>query len=128
MKILSFLLFTLFATAPGMSEITGEKPLKEKITVAGKACFYASKFHGRRTTSGEIYSNNKFTAAHLSLPFGTEVKVTNLANGKSVKVKINDRGPHSKVFIIDLSQAAAKEIGIFKNGVGRVELSYKLGD
>ena len=128
MKTLIFVLFTLFATVPGMSEITGEKPTNEKFVVTGKACYYASKFHGRRTTSGEVFNNDKFSAAHLSLPFGTVVKVTNLANGKSVKVKINDRGPHSKVFIIDLSQAAAKEIGIFKYGVGNVELSYELGD
>ena len=128
MKTLIFVLFTLFTAVPGIPELTKDKTPKEKIIVTGKACYYASKFHGRRTTSGEIYSNNKFTAAHLSLPFGTEVKVTNLANGKSVDVIINDRGPHSKVFIIDLSQAAAKEIGIFSNGVGKVELAYKLGD
>lgn len=92
------------------------------------ATYYASKFHGRRTTSGEIFSNNKMTAAHLKLPFGTLVTVTNPDNGRSVEVRINDRGPHSKYFIIDLSQAAAKEIGIFNKGVGKVEMTYILPD
>jgi rare lipoprotein A len=95
-------------------------------TVRGKATYYASKFHGRRTSSGEIFSNNKMTAAHLRLPFGTMVKVTNIANGRTVVVKVNDRGPHSKVFIIDLSQAAAKKLGFFTKGVANVEITYKI--
>lgn len=92
--------------------------------IRGKATYYASKFHGRRTTSGEVFSNKKMTAAHLELPFGTLVTVTNIKNGRSVEVHVNDRGPHNKNFIIDLSQAAAKEIGIFSKGVGNVEISY----
>lgn len=94
--------------------------------IKGKATYYASKFHGRRTSSGEIYSNNKMTAAHLRLPFGTMVKVTNIANGRTVVVKVNDRGPHSKVFIIDLSQAAAKKLGFYSKGVTNVEITYKI--
>ena len=96
----------------------------DSVMIQGKATYYASKFHGRRTTSGEIFSNKKMTAAHLHLPFGTMVKVTNVDNGRTVEVRVNDRGPHNKNFIIDLSQAAAKEIGIYSKGVGNVEIRY----
>lgn len=95
-------------------------------TIRGKGTYYASKFHGRRTANGEVFSNNKMTAAHLTLPFGTMVTVTNIDNGLSVEVKVNDRGPHNKSFIIDISQAAAKQIGIYSKGVGNVEISYTL--
>ncbi len=95
-----------------------------KVIKKGKATYYASYFHGRRTASGEVFSNNKFTAAHRTLPFGTFVTVTNLSNGNTVQVKINDRGPHNKAFIIDVSQAAAKELGFYKKGVTNVEISY----
>lgn len=90
------------------------------------ATYYASKFEGRKTTSGERYRKSKLTAAHLTLPFGTLVTVTNPENGKSVTVKINDRGPHSKKFSIDLSERAAREIGIFRKGSALVEMSYSL--
>lgn len=83
----------------------------------GLASYYANKFHGRRTTSGEKYHKNKFTAAHRTLPFGTKVKVTSLKNKKWVIVRINDRGPHNKKRIIDLSYRAAKHLGI-TNGKG----------
>lgn len=125
MKILVLILFTLFST--GSTDPVGtEKKSEKSITVKGKATYYHSKFNGRRTTSGEVYSNKKFTAAHLKLPFGTMVTVTNVDNGRTVDVKVNDRGPHSKFYIIDLSQAAAKKIGIFGKGVGNVEISYSL--
>ncbi|RYD69754.1 MAG: septal ring lytic transglycosylase RlpA family protein [Sphingobacteriales bacterium] len=90
------------------------------------ATYYAKKFEGRRTSSGQRYRAKKFTAAHLTLPFGTEVTVTNLVNGRSVVVKINDRGPHSKKYSIDLSEGAAKEIGIYKKGFAKVDISYVL--
>jgi rare lipoprotein A len=80
----------------------------------GKASYYADKFEGRKTASGEIYSHELKTAAHRSLPFGTLVKVTNLNNNKSVIVKINDRGPFIKNRVIDLSKSAAEDI----DGVG----------
>ncbi|SKB52470.1 septal ring lytic transglycosylase RlpA family protein [Daejeonella lutea] len=125
MKTLIFILFTLFATASG--EPTGSNTKSSKtMTVTGKATYYASKFHGRRTTSGEVFSNKKLTAAHLKLPFGTIVNVTNVDNGRTVEVRINDRGPHSKFYIIDLSQAAAKKIGMFGKGVANVEITYTL--
>ncbi len=125
MKTLIFILFALFAI-PSNETLSEEKGSADPITVKGKATYYASKFHGRRTTSGEVFSNKKFTAAHLKLPFGTMVKVTNVDNGRFVEVRVNDRGPHSKFFIIDLSQAAAKKIGMFGKGVANIEMTYTL--
>lgn len=87
---------------------------------------YHSKFEGRKTTSGERYRAKKFTAAHRSLPFGTMVKVTNLKNGKSVVVKVNDRGPFSKKYALDVSYAAAKALGIAHLGHALVEIAYVL--
>lgn len=127
MKILIFILFTFFSNVSGEAVKIEDKPVNTKI-VNGKATYYASKFHGRRTTSGEVFSNNKMTAAHLKLPFGTLVTVTNTDNGRSVEVRINDRGPHSKYYIIDLSQAAAKQLGFYGKGVGNIEMAYYLPD
>ncbi|MBI4639888.1 MAG: septal ring lytic transglycosylase RlpA family protein [Candidatus Tectomicrobia bacterium] len=90
--------------------------------VVGEASWYGRAHHGKRTASGEVYDMYKLTAAHRSLPHGTKVKVTNLQNGRTVVVKINDRGPASKRRIIDLSFAAAKEIGLSGGGRGRVQL------
>ena len=90
--------------------------------IIGVASFYGTKFNGRRTASGEKFNNSALTAANLSLPFGSLVKVTNLRNGKTVVVRINDRGPHVKGRIIDLSKAAAKKIGIGHAGTARVKL------
>ena len=86
----------------------------------GKASYYANKFQGRKTASGERYSHNKLTAAHRKLPFGTMVRVTNLDNGKSVIVRINDRGPMKRERVIDLSRSAAGKIALIKAGVASV--------
>lgn len=91
-------------------------------TFRGIASYYADKFHGNKTSSGEIFDMNGFTAAHRTLPFGTKVKVTNLKNGKSVVVKINDRGPFKEERIIDLSKAAAETIDIINDGTAEVEI------
>lgn len=91
--------------------------------MTGIASYYGGKFHGRRTASGEIFDKNAMTAAHRSLPFGTKVKVTNLRNGRTVLVRVNDRGPHVRGRIIDLSHAAAKKIGL--KGVVRVKLEVQ---
>lgn len=88
----------------------------------GRASYYGDFFHGRRTASGERFDINKFTAAHRTLPFGTMVKVTNMANQKSVILKINDRGPHIRSRIIDLSKAAAKAIDLMRYGAARVSI------
>ena len=87
----------------------------------GVVSWYGGKFHGRKTASGEKYDKHELTAAHKSLPFGTKVKVTNIRNGKSVVVEINDRGPYAKSRVLDLSQAAFSEIGHTNTGVMQVE-------
>ena len=89
---------------------------------SGKASWYGSSFHGRRTANGERYNQYALTAAHRSLPFGTRVKVTNVNNGRSVVVRINDRGPFIKGRVIDLSTAAASNIGMIHHGVVPVRL------
>jgi rare lipoprotein A len=92
------------------------------IRFSGRASYYGDFFHGRRTASGERFDIYKYTAAHRTLPFGTRVKVTNLHNNKSVIIKINDRGPHVKSRIIDLSKAAAKAIDLMRYGAARVSM------
>jgi rare lipoprotein A len=88
----------------------------------GKASWYGAPFHGRQASNGEIYDMNKLTAAHRTLPFNTIVRVTNTANGKSTTVRITDRGPFVDNRIIDLSYAAAKELGSVGPGVVPVRL------
>lgn len=98
----------------------------KSIVQTGKASYYADKFIGRKTANGETFTKYKKTAASKTLPFGTQVRVTNLTNGKSVKVRINDRGPFVVGRDIDLSWLAAKRIGMLDQGVAPVELKYKL--
>ncbi len=88
----------------------------------GEASYYASQFHGRPTASGERYNKNMLTASHKKLPFGTKVKVTNLANSKSVVVRINDRGPYVPRRIIDVSLAAATELDMLRAGIAPVKI------
>lgn len=88
----------------------------------GRASWYGSRFHGRRTASGERFNAYANTAAHRSLPFGTKVRVTNLRNGRSVVVRINDRGPYSRGRVIDLSKAAAQNIGMLRSGTAPVRI------
>lgn len=89
----------------------------------GTASWYGRKFHGRKTSSGEIYNMHAMTAAHKTLPLPTYVRVKNLANGKSVVVKVNDRGPFVGDRIIDLSYAAAQKLGVIGPGTAEVEIS-----
>jgi rare lipoprotein A len=88
----------------------------------GMASYYADSFDGRTTASGEIYDERDYTAAHRTLTFGTRVKVTHLENGRSVWVRINDRGPHVEGRIIDLSRAAAHKLRMKDGGTARVRL------
>ena len=88
----------------------------------GEASYYADTLDGNKTASGELYDKSALTAAHGSLPFGTKVRVTYLKTGQSVVVVINDRGPFAKGRIIDLSGAAAKQLGLIDAGHGRVRL------
>ncbi|MEL7531699.1 MAG: septal ring lytic transglycosylase RlpA family protein [Bacteroidota bacterium] len=91
-------------------------------TERGEASYYADSFQGKPTASGEPYDRNKLTAAHRTLPFGTRLKVTRTDNGKSVVVKVNDRGPHKAGRIVDLSYAAAAQIGLVRDGVAPVKI------
>jgi rare lipoprotein A len=97
------------------------------ITETGKASYYGAGdgFNGKKTASGQTFNKNALTAAHKTLPFGTVVTVTNLSNGKSVSVTINDRGPYAKGRIIDLSEKAAAAIDMLNQGVAEVKLKYK---
>ncbi|MGK7389360.1 MAG: septal ring lytic transglycosylase RlpA family protein [Candidatus Cyclobacteriaceae bacterium M2_1C_046] len=88
----------------------------------GKASYYADKFEGYPTASGEKYRHNRLTAAHKTLPFGTKLKVTNLANKKSVEVTVNDRGPFVEGRVIDLSKRAAEELGFTIQGLTDVSI------
>lgn len=88
----------------------------------GVASYYHDRFHGRKTASGAAYNKNGLSAAHKSLPLGSEVRVTDSRSGKSVIVKINDRGPFVKGRVIDLSRAAAREIGLTSKGLSKVKV------
>ncbi|GKS68247.1 hypothetical protein W03_02510 [Nitrosomonas sp. PY1] len=88
----------------------------------GYAVHYSDKFQGRKTASNEIFDQNELTAAHKKLPFGTQVKVTNLANDRSVVVKVNDRMARRNKNIIDLTKRAAEELGFVKSGRAKVKL------
>lgn len=117
--------------ADGSGSYTVNTPWKQQNTteqsvtpsnkvIHGKASWYGKKFHGRRTASGERFNMHNMTAAHRTLPFGTRLLVTNKSNGKSVEVRVNDRGPRSHRLVIDLSYGAAKKIGI--KGCGDVTI------
>jgi len=96
---------------------SGHAPAKKGRVQRGKATWYGGKFHGRKTASGERFDKRSMTAAHRTLPFGTIVRVTNLRNKRSVEVRINNRGPYGKGRIIDVSEAAARKLGMISAGV-----------
>ncbi len=104
------------APAPGA---TGERAT---FTQGGLASWYGKSHHGKTTANGEPFDMNAMTAAHRSLPFGTVVRVTNLRSKRSIKVRINDRGPYTGGRIIDLSAHAARGLGIADHGVARVRI------
>lgn len=93
-------------------------------TETGMASYYAESYNGKKTANGEIYNSSDYTAAHKKLPFGTKIKVTNLSNGKTVKVRVNDRGPFVAGRIIDLTKKAAKKLDMVNAGVAKVKISY----
>lgn len=112
-------------TAPALTQVpyvSAQAEAGATKTRAGNASYYGSRFHGRRTANGERFNMNAMTAAHKSLPFGTKVRVTNRRNGKSVVVRINDRGPYAHGRVIDLSKAAASRIGMIHSGTAPVQI------
>lgn len=123
MKLFLFLIFSsIMVNAQDVLPIYQTDTIYKTIF----STYYAKKFEGRKTSSGERYRSAKFTAAHRTLPFGTIVKVKNIRTGKIIEVRINDRGPFSKKFSLDISQAAAKALGIYKLGYAKVEIAYLL--
>lgn len=118
MKILFLLLlFTCTIQAPC------SLPPFVQGTFKGNASYYADRFHGRRMANGEIYHRDSMTCAHLKFPFGTILKVRNPLNDRTVYVRVTDRGPYSKRFVIDLSRAAARELDIITAGFTMVEIT-----
>lgn len=105
--------------SPEMEVTPDSKPV---LVETGIASWYGAPYHNRRGSNGEIYDMNAMTAAHRTLPLGSIVRVTNTASGKSAVVRITDRGPFIEGRIIDLSQAAAKQIGLVQKGTGRVRV------
>ena len=103
--------------------ITADRSLVEFVDKGNmKASWYGPGFHGRKTANGEVYDQMSFTAAHKSLKFGTLLKITNLKNNKSVVIRINDRGPYVHGRDLDLSKAAALELGMVRKGVAKIKV------
>ena len=109
---LAGLLLSAIAVMPASMAQAQPKKTSEKVVQNGRASWYGPGFHGRKTASGETFNTNALTAAHRTLPFGTQVRVVNKKTGKSVVVRINDRGPYAHGRVIDLSRASAEAIGL----------------
>ena len=108
---------------PGGCATSGSRSSAVRPAVeVGEASYYASRFHGRPAASGVAYDERRLTAAHRTLPFGTRVRVTNLANGRSVVVTITDRGPVRRDRVIDVSRRAAHILGFERSGIARVRV------
>lgn len=116
---------TFFTGTP--SAVTEAIASASSIVQHGVASWYGPRFHGRRTANGEIYDMNDFTAAHLTLPLGTVIRVTNTDNDRTTLVRVNDRGPYIDGRILDLSYNAAKTLGILGNGTGNVKVEVVEG-
>ena len=115
--VFAFLSFVVLACGSSSSSDQSGELIEE-----GMASWYGPGLQGNKTANGEVFDMNKLTAAHPKLPFDTRVKVTHLENGKSVVVRINDRGPFAEDRIIDLSKAAAEKIGMLETGTARVRI------
>jgi rare lipoprotein A len=113
--------------SPGVAEIASAIGRGIQTVQEGVVSWYGAQFHDRKTASGERFDSAALTMAHPSLPFGTMVRVTNLRNGRSVVVRVNDRGPFVGTRIADLSQGAATEIGMMRKGLARARIEV-LGD
>lgn len=122
-RFFMFLLLVSFNGNAQDSSLIKVSVYKTHSTAIGIASFYANKFNGRKTSSGEIFYNDKLTAAHKSLKLGTYVHVRNLKNDSTVIVKINDRLPQQSKRSIDLSYKAAQQLNFIKNGLTKVEIT-----
>lgn len=121
-NILKFLLIFIIPLFLGACATRHRATVEPKANFVGEASWYGHPFHGRKTASGARFNMHAMTAAHKTLPFGTKLEVTNVANDKSVTVEVNDRGPFIRGRILDLSYAAAKTIGILGPGHGTVAI------
>jgi len=110
------------AASPSKQKKTDAYKPPRGTKIRGFASYYAEDFHGKKTSNGEIFDMNGLTAAHKTLPFNTWIEVTNLANGRTVIVRINDRGPFVEGRILDLSLGAAKELHMVDTGVQEIEI------
>ncbi len=115
----------VFTAAPAFCEEVSEAAA-QTADFAGKAAFYSSELHGKKTASGQPYDEGKMTAAHKHLPFGTKVTVVNRKNGKTCTLTINDRGPFTPNHVIDVSKAAAKELGLMSDNRRLVDCYIKI--
>jgi rare lipoprotein A len=104
------------------ADFASTRAVEPAFRQVGVASWYGPGFHGRKTASGERFDQNDLTAAHRKLPLGSEVRVTNLENGRTITVEINDRGPYAKGRVIDLSKAAARRLGMVDDGVAKVRI------
>ena len=111
------------SAAAGVGDFAAAVGRGVEVVQEGVVSWYGAAFHGRPTASGEPFDSDAMTMAHPSLPFGTEVRVTNLRNGRSVVVRVNDRGPFVGKRIADLSRAAAAQIGFMQRGVARARIA-----
>lgn len=124
-SLLPFLMIVLIMMGPIFSSAQGKvnyRKVAQSDSAVGYASFYSNKFIGKKTASGEIFSQDKFTCAHNSLPMGTLLKVTNLKNDKSVTVRVNDRMHQRNPRLVDLSRAAAKTLDFNGGGVIKVRV------
>lgn len=112
----------LSAVTQSFADFTTARRAEQAFRQVGMASWYGPGFHGRQTASGERFDQNDLTAAHRKLPLGSEVKVTNLENGRSITVEINDRGPYAKGRVIDLSRAAARKLDMVHDGTAKVRI------
>jgi rare lipoprotein A len=119
-SILCWVMLSLVLTACASGPISRSD--SKGFEESGEASYYAIKYQGRKTASGELFDQKAMTAAHKRLPFGSKAKVTNIANGKSIVVRVDDRGPFVRGRIIDLSKSAFQRIGNTRSGVIKVEI------
>lgn len=122
--LLLLVIFLIFGKGCSSKNETSDNPISPDLSVveSGTASWYGEAFQGKRTAGGEYFDMNKLTAAHKTFPFGTVVEVTNLGNGRTVQIRINDRGPYVNERIIDVSKRAAIELGMLETGLAQVSL------
>jgi len=120
--IFSALAFSSLVLAPALAEEPSGKSDNNSLVIEGEASYYGGDFHGKKTATGEVFDQNKMTAASKELPLGSKATVTNEETGKSVDVKINDRGPYAKDRVLDVSKGAAKKLDMLDDGTAPVTI------